>query len=149
MKYLLTTTLALFFSVFAHAQMSEPVKWTFKSEKINRAEYEITLIADIEDGWYVYSQYLSKRGPVPTQINFNQNPNVVLDGKPQEVGDKKEDFDQNFNMNVVKLSGKTQFIQKIRVAGGVPEVNGKLMYMTCNGEMCMPPKQISFNVVLK
>lgn len=141
----------IFFTVGVKAQMSEPVKWSFKSEKISNSEsdYEITLIADIQEGWYVYSQEISGRGPIPTKINFEQNPNLQLQGKPMEIGDKKEIFDQNFNINVTKLSGTTQFIQKAIVKGGLPLIKGQLLYMTCNGQVCLPPKRINFDVVLK
>jgi len=141
----------LFFTVGVKAQMAEPVKWSFKSEKISNSEsdYEITLIADIQEGWYVYSQEISGRGPIPTKINFEQNPNLQLQGKPMEIGDKKEIFDQNFNINVTKLSGTTQFIQKAIVKGGLPLIKGQLLYMTCNGQVCLPPKRINFDVILK
>ncbi len=141
----------IFFTVGVKAQMAEPVKWSFKSEKISNSEsdYEITLIADIQEGWYVYSQEISGRGPIPTKINFEQNPNLQLQGKPMEIGDKKEIFDQNFNINVTKLSGTTQFIQKAIVKGGLPLIKGQLLYMTCNGQVCLPPKRINFDVILK
>jgi len=144
-------TAFLFFTVGVKAQMAEPVKWSFKSEKISNSEsdYEITLIADIQEGWYVYSQEISGRGPIPTKINFEQNPNLQLQGKPMEIGDKKEIFDQNFNINVTKLSGTTQFIQKAIVKGGLPLIKGQLLYMTCNGQICLPPKRINFDVILK
>jgi hypothetical protein len=149
MRKIVTLTIALFCAQFTYAQMAEPVSWSFTAEKINESEYEITLTANIENGWYVYSQDLPKRGPVPTQINFDNNPNVVYEGKPQEVGTKKEDFDANFNMAVIKLTGRTKFVQKAKLVGGVPTIHGKLKYMTCNGEMCMPPKNIEFNIILE
>ncbi len=140
----------LFVSLVVNAQMAEPVKWSFKSEKIlnSDSDYEITLIADIQEGWYVYSQEILGRGPIPTKINFEQNPNLLLQGKPVEVGEKREAFDQNFNINVTKLSGTTQFIQKAIVKGGLGTIKGQLLYMTCNGQICLPPKRINFDVVL-
>ena len=146
--------LLLIFSVFAlhlaaYSQMAEPVIWSYTSEKITDNQYTITLSADIADGWYLYSQDLPQRGPVPTKINFDHNPNIILQGKPQELGDKKETYDQNFNMTVTKFSGKTHFIQKISVTTTVPYVKGTLSYMSCNGQMCMPPRTIKFDVPLK
>ena len=150
MKKLFTTIIAaLFLSFAAQAQMAEPVNWTFTAEKINANEYQIKLTANIEDGWFVYSQNLPKRGPVPTQIKFDENPNLVLNGKTEEVGAKKESFDETFNMTVIKFSGQTQFIQKVKVVGDALEVRGKLTFMTCNSETCMPPKKVAFNVSLK
>jgi Disulphide bond corrector protein DsbC len=149
MRKIITLTIALFCAQFTYAQMSEPVSWSFTAEKINESDYEITLTANIESGWYVYSQDLPKRGPVPTQIKFDSDPNIVYEGKPTEVGTKKEDFDANFNMPVVKLTGRTKFVQKAKLVGGVPVVHGQLKYMTCNGEMCMPPKNVEFKIILQ
>ena len=136
------------FSLTVKAQMAEPVKWTFNAEKITNTEFKLTLTATIQDGWYVYSQDLPAKGPIPTQIKFEQNPNFVLEGKPQELGERKEIFDQNFNMTVIKLIGKTEYVQRVKIVNGTPSVKGKLTYMTCNGELCMPPKKIDFNIVL-
>jgi hypothetical protein len=149
MRKIFTLTIALFCAQFTYAQMAEPVIWSFTAEKINESDYEITLTANIENGWYVYSQDLPKRGPVPTQIKFDSDPNIVFEGKPLEVGNKKEDFDPNFNMAVVKLTGRTKFVQKAKLVGGLPVIHGQLKYMTCNGEMCMPPKNVEFKIVLQ
>ncbi len=142
---ILTTALLLSFT--APAKMAEPVNWSFSATKLSSTEYQVTLTANIEDGWYVYSQETPK-GPVPTKINFDQNPNIILDGKPQEIGHKKEGFDQNFGTTVIKLEGKTQFVQKVKVVGNTPSVKGNLIFMTCNGEMCMPPANVKFDVPL-
>ena len=128
--------------------MAEPVIWTFAATKISNTEYQVTFTANIEQGWYVYSQEMPKKGPIPTKIDFERNPNIVLDGKPLEIGLKKESFDANFNMNVIKLEGKTQFVQKVKIVGNAPSVRGNLEFMTCNGQMCMPPEKVDFNVSL-
>jgi hypothetical protein len=135
-------------SFAAMAQMAQPVNWSFSATKVSASEYEVTLTANIEDGWYVYSQETPKKGPIPTKIDFEHNPNIILDGTTQEIGHKKEGFDQNFQTNVIKLEGKTQFVQKVKVVGETPSVRGNLVFMTCNGEMCMPPTNVKFDVPL-
>ena len=149
MKTTISILLLCFCSMLAKAQMVEPVKWSFKSENIGGNNFKVTLTAAIEEGWYVYSQDLPNKGPIPTQIKFDINPQITLDGKPVELGTKKEDFDQNFNMTVTKLTGQTTYSQKIVCNGSTPSVKGSLTFMTCNGQMCMPPKQVDFNISLK
>ena len=148
-KLIHTVIVALLFTFTAKAQMAEPVNWSFTAKKVSSSEYQITLTANIEEGWYVYSQEMLKKGPVPTRIDFENNPNIVLDGKPLEIGHKKEAYDENFNMNVIKLEGKTEFVQKVKIVGDAPSVRGKLEFMTCNGQMCMPPTKVNFNVPLE
>jgi thiol:disulfide interchange protein len=149
MKTTIAIVLTCFFSLALKAQMAEPVKWSFKSEKIGNNDYKVSITATIEDGWYVYSQDLPNNGPIPTKIKFEHNPQVIFEGKPIELGNKKQDFDQNFNMTVTKLSGQPTYMQKVVNVGNVPSVKGTLTFMTCNGEMCMPPKQVEFNVNLQ
>ena len=120
LKLIPAVIITLFFSFSANAQMAEPVNWSFAATKLSNSEYQVTLTANIEEGWYVYSQEMPKKGPVPTKIAFDNNPNIILDGKPLEIGQKKEGFDSNFGMNVIKLEGKTQFIQKVKGSTGRP-----------------------------
>jgi Disulphide bond corrector protein DsbC len=150
MRSTLILILGLFFCISVQAQLAEPVQWTFKSEKVGSDVFKVTITANIDEGWYVYSQDLSNKGPVPTHINFDNNPQLVFEGKPIELGDKKEVFDQNFNTNITKLLGKTTYTQLIKLSDKSREtsVKGKLLYMTCNGEMCMPPKNVNFNISL-
>jgi Disulphide bond corrector protein DsbC len=148
LKLIHTIIATLLVSFMANAQMATPVNWTFAAKKISDTEFQVTLTANIEEGWYVYSQEMPKKGPVPTKIDFEKNPNIILDGKPIEVGQKKEGFDANFNMNVIKLEGKTNFVQKVKIVGDASAIRGNLEFMTCNGEMCMPPTKVNFNVPL-
>ena len=149
MKSTLIFICGIMLGISAKAQLAEPVKWSFKADKISTTEYKVTLTATMDEGWYVYSQDLSGKGPIPTRINFDPSQNIVFEGKPLELGNKKEVFDQNFNMTVTKLLGKTTYEQLIKLNGSeTTSVKGKLLYMTCNGEMCMPPKNVDFNIAL-
>lgn len=152
MRTTLILILGILFCFSAKAQMAEPVRWSFQSEKISADEFKITITANIDEGWYVYSQDLSNKGPIPTRINFENNPQIVFEGKPLELGDKKEVFDQNFNTTVTKLLGKTTYSQLVKIpnkASSETTVKGKLLYMSCNGEMCLPPRNVNFNISLK
>ena len=149
MKFTLIFICGIMLSISAKAQLAEPVKWSFKAEKISTTEYKVTLTATMDEGWFVYSQDLSAKGPVATRINFDPSQNIEFEGKPLELGNKKEVFDQNFNMTVTKMLGKTTYEQLIKLnSSETSSVKGKLLYMTCNGEMCMPPKNIDFNIAL-
>jgi hypothetical protein len=148
LKLIPTLIVTLLLCFTANAQMATPVDWTFKATKLSSTEFQVTLTANIEQGWYVYSQEMPSKGPIPTKIDFEKNPNIILDGKPLEVGSKKEGYDANFDMNVIKLEGKTEFVQKVKIVGDATSINGKLEFMTCNGEMCMPPVKVKFSVPL-
>ncbi len=139
----------LFFSIVANAQMN-PVKWSFTAKKVSAAEYDVILTADVANGWYIYSQFLeSDEGPVPTSFHFDKSEAIELIGETREEGKKKEGYDDIFGMNLIKFSGKVQFIQRIKIDGQTSKVSGSLEFMTCDDEQCLPPKMMEFSIDLK
>lgn len=125
-----------------------PVKWNGSAKKINSNEYVVDISASIEGGWYVYSQNLeSDLGPVPTSLEFEDGDIEVI-GDASEKGNRKEGMDKAFGMNVIKYLDNVTFSQKIKVPSGKDVVECIVSFMTCNGEMCLPPKDVSVSVVL-
>jgi len=45
-----------------YAQVLDPVKWSFSSQKINSDEYELIFTAKIDKNWHLYSQYVPEGG---------------------------------------------------------------------------------------
>ena len=144
---LLFSILLLSFS--SKAQMAEPVQWSYSSEKIGTDEYKVVFTAQIQDGWYVYSQYLSSDdGPVKTTFSYNTE-NIELRGKTEEFGHKKEEFDTMFGMQIIKFTGTAEFIQIVKTKdNAVDAVKAQVKFMSCNSQTCMPPKAIPFNIPL-
>lgn len=141
--------LLLFLFVNAVAAQQNPVSWSFDAKKINDQEYDLVLTASVANGWYIYSQYLdSDEGPIPTTFKFEPDTFELVD-KTREEGRKKEGFDELFGMNIVKFSGKVQFIQRIKLTGSLKVVKGNLEYMTCDDESCLPPTDVPFEIPLK
>ena len=71
--FLLVTILSI---QLGYAQILQPVKWKFESEKTGENTYTIKCIASIEHGWFVYSQFLKEGGPIPTSFHFNENKDI-------------------------------------------------------------------------
>src|SRR5215218_2069030 len=87
MKKIVFILLAFFSVVFASAQNVNPVSWTFSSKKISDKDYELQLVATIQQGWHLYSQTQPEDAIAqPTSFNFNKNPLVTIDGKVKEMG---------------------------------------------------------------
>lgn len=128
---------------------NNPVKWTFEAEKVADGEYVIVATADIQDGWSVYSQEMeSTNGPIPTKVLIDKDNNLKVVGSVKEVGYKKTEYDELFEMELIKLSGKTSFSQRIKVKGDVDEISGQITFMTCCANSCLPPKDIAFAIPL-
>lgn len=148
MRVILFLSFFLMFNGFLTAQ-NNPVKWTFEAEKVGDKEYEIVATANIQSGWSVYSQDMkSTDGPIPTQIMIDKANNLKVVGDVKEVGPKKKEYDELFEMELVKLSGRTTFRQRVEVDGDVDEVSGQITFMTCCASSCMPPKDVAFAIPL-
>jgi len=149
MKYFLLGILSFLAVSALPAQKIEPVKWNFTANKIAENEYDLVLTANLQKGWFIYSQYLeSEDGPVPTSIEL-LTPSIELLGKATEDGHKKEGHDPIFDMNLVKYSQQVKFIQRIKVTPGIKQIDGEVMFMTCDDNMCLPPTATPFAIILE
>ncbi len=152
MRKFWTLSLLLAFAVAAFGQIHNPVKWSFSSKQLNDTEFNLVFTADIEDGWYVYSQYLeSDDGPVKTSFTFDKGSHFSTVGKNAESSaHRKEMNDPLFDdMKVIKFSEKVTFTQKVKVTDISKPISGYLEFMTCNNERCLPPTEVDFSFQLK
>ncbi len=150
MKKIVFILLAFFSVVFASAQNVNPVSWTFSSKKISDKDYELQLVATIQQGWHLYSQTQPEDAIAqPTSFNFNKNPLVTIDGKVKEMGKLEKYKDKTLDVSANQYSNKVVFVQKIKMKGKAKtNVTGKLEFQTCNDEKCLPPKTVNFSISL-
>ena len=153
MKKLVFFALALF-TVSAVFSQENPVKWSYEAKKVadgptGAGQYDLVFTANIQDGWYVYSQYLeSDEGPIRTSFHFDENATAKTEGKNTEDGHKYEGYDDLFGMNIIKFNGKPTFTQRVKITGPT-RLTGNLEFMTCNNERCLPPVEVPFRFDLK
>ncbi len=134
--------------LFAYGQ-EQPINWSYSAESLGADEYKLVFTAELEEGWYVYSQFLDPdEGPVPTSIRLETSNNYVTVGEPTESGDKKEGHDQFFDMFIVKFGNEAKFTQNIKLKAPVGVVNGSIEYMTCDDHKCLPPTEVKFTIPL-
>jgi thiol:disulfide interchange protein len=131
-------------SSFAVGQIETPVTWTLSQERLSETEFMLTFQADIDEGWYVYSQNLEDGGPIPTSFYFEENKDAQIDKKPEEIGKPKSGFDAMFDMNVTKYANQVTFKQKVTISNST-SLTGYLTYMTCDDEKCLPPTDEDFS----
>jgi hypothetical protein len=144
--------LSVFFTVaVASAQNINPVSWTFTSKKLGDKEYEIQMLATIQQGWHLYSQSQpSDAIAQPTSFQFNKNPLLDMSGKVKEVGKMEKFKDKTLDVSANQYSNKVLFVQKVKIKGKAKtNVTGKLEFQTCNDEKCLPPKSVNFSIALK
>ena len=111
-KILLIATAMFAFSML-FAQMAEPVKWKFSTEKISDKEFNLVMTATIEDKWHLYSQHFDAGGPMPLEISFDKSANYKLVGGTTESPTPTAEYDDVFMVNVKYFTKKATFKQKI------------------------------------
>jgi len=146
----LKIVLALIWSAVAFGQgILDPVKWDISTRPGNEpGVHEILFKAKVNDGWYVYSQFLEEDGPIPTTIYFDDETGFSKMGPASESGSNKvSEYDNNFEMELVKFKKDMTLVQRIKVDPGVSsaKVAGYIEFMTCDASRCLPPKAIEFS----
>ncbi len=144
-------TALLLWSTALFGQIYNPVEWEYKSVKTGENTYDVIFQANIEDGWFIYSQYLEgEDGPIPTSFNFEEADHFQTEGKNHECElNRKEVFDKLFDMQLVKYQKKALFKQSIQTTEPDKPLTGYLEFMTCDNEKCLPPAQIDYVINLK
>jgi len=86
MKRFIFLLAALFLlTASASAQILNPVKWSFSSQKISGNEYKLIFKANIDTPWHLYSQHIPQAPPATT-FTFKKDSSYALVGKVKEIG---------------------------------------------------------------
>ena len=151
MKFVLATLPALLLTTLLTGQIYNPVSWQHHAIQTGGDTYEIIFQADVEKGWYIYSQYLEgEDGPIPTSFNFDEAASLELIGENQECElNREEVFDKLFSMDLVKYKKKAYFRQSVKIDNLGDPLTGYLEFMTCDDRKCLPPAQVDFEIDLK
>jgi DsbC/DsbD-like thiol-disulfide interchange protein len=143
---------SLLFSIpfLGFAQVQSPVSWSFSSKKIGEGKNEVHLTATIQPGWHTYSQTTPDGGPAPTNISFNRNPLVAMQGSIKEIGKLEQHNEPLFGVDVKQFSNTVDFVQIVSVkANAKTAVAGSVEYMVCNNRECLPLKEVKFSIPIK
>lgn len=150
MKRILIALVFLAVTNISFGQVNNPVSWNYEAKKKTADTYEIIITATVEHPWHIYSQNTGKGGPIPTSFTFKTNPLITKNGAVKEIGKLEKIFDKNFNTDVLSYSEKVQFVQNVKVKGGIKtNVSGTVEYMVCDDSHCLPPTKKSFDLQLQ
>jgi len=147
MKQLFLLIVGALVTFSANAQINDPVRWEFKSEKIAENTFEVHFTARIQAPWHIYAQDVNGEVGLPTTISFNKNPLVEVDGKPQELGKPEEKKIEGVLLKY--YPGKVEFVQVVKLKAPIKaNISGKVDYMACTDSHCLPPAQRGFSIFL-
>lgn len=125
-----------------------PVSFKYEVKKVGEKEYEVKIIAKIDDPWHIYSQFTPAEGPsLPTSISFTKNPLVELIGKPQEKGKLITKHEEVLDVNLKYFAKQVEFVQKVKLKANVTtNLIGSIEYMACTDERCLMPTTEKFTL---
>lgn len=94
-------------------QIYSPIKWSKSIEKISDNEYDLIIIADIEDDWHLYSQFTADGGSLPIVISKkNNSEDFELVGKAKE-SDTLQKYNDVFEVTESFFAEKAILKQRI------------------------------------
>ncbi len=153
LRLLVMFTMGILFllpSLRVQAQILEPVKWDFSSNKLSDNEYELVFKATIDYKWHLYSQDIPMSPPATT-FRFDKNDKIELLGKvTEDVTSVIEEYDPNFEMKLKFYANEAVFKQKVKVlTSETTTLSGSLEFMCCDDTKCLPPTDVDFSFDLK
>ncbi|MFN8134807.1 MAG: cytochrome c biogenesis protein CcdA [Bacteroidales bacterium] len=135
------------FGTASFAQLQEPVKWSFKENRLNDSVAELQFAAKIDPTWHLYSQDVPADGPKPTLFTFDKPAGYQLQGKVKEPKPQQE-FDEVFEMNVKFFAMQAVFTQKVKIQSNKPvKITGEVEFQACDNKSCIfDSKPFSFDL---
>ena len=149
-KLLFSFVVLIIAGATAFAQLN-PVSWAFNSKKIGDKTYEVRMTATMQPGWHLYSQVQPEDAiAIPTDIQFNKNPLISLNGSIKEVGKMEKFKDEKLGVAANQYAKKVEFVQVVKLkANAKTNLTGTIEYQTCDDEKCLPPKKVNFNLAVQ
>ena len=133
----------------AEAQVHKPVKWHFSTVPLNNREVKLVFTANLEDGWHIYSQHLDEGGPLPTTFRLEPSKDYEPVKTISEESTPVKSYDQTFMMDIVWFEKTAVFTQTVKLLVPVTTIKGKVEFMACREELCLPPDDVEFSVEVK
>ncbi len=142
---------AFFVTQNSVAQMgsAKQVTLSYSSKKLADKRYEVSITANINGNFHLYAQDAGADGPIPTKFTYNANPLLKLEGKTKELGKKITKVEEVWG-GKVNFYEKTVTFTQVVVAKSKAKtsLNGKIEFMVCNDEVCLPPAEVSFKIAI-
>ncbi|HET6883234.1 MAG TPA: protein-disulfide reductase DsbD domain-containing protein, partial [Pirellulales bacterium] len=125
----------------------------FSADKASRSG-QLSITANMADGWHIYSLTQPPGGPVRSKIKLDQSDKFKVKGefKPSEPAKKHVDDLAFKGLSLEEHDGSVTWTAPIELAAGVdPEqlkINGKLFAQSCRDGQCNIPQDFPFAAAL-
>jgi hypothetical protein len=148
MKRILLVLAGILIPMNLLGQILKPVKWSYAARKISETEAVVLIKASIGDGWHIYSTRQKAGGPVKTTITFFKGQGYDLSGKLIEPKPITQ-YEKNFGINVNYFEHEVVFQQRMHVSRSKLSIKGRINFMVCNDQKCLPPEDVGFTIPVR
>ncbi|ALO16851.1 Thiol:disulfide interchange protein DsbD precursor [Salinivirga cyanobacteriivorans] len=125
-----------------HAQVLEPVKWSFSKKELEQNKYELTFKAEIEKNWHLYDLTLPEGNiSLPTVFTFKNSDGVELIDSIQRKSEVLEEMDELAGVMTRYYANEAVFSQVVEISEPEDTVKVSVEFMVCDDEQCLPPTE--------
>lgn len=130
----------------AQTESEAPIRWQVTVKMVSATEGVATFKARLQPGWHLYALEMPKNGPKATVINVDESTGVewvtplTPDRDPLTVRDAMFGVDLQWWDTDIALRRRFKVTDK-----ATARVAGKITYMGCNDQTCLPPTTQSFS----
>lgn len=132
-----------FFVVLSFIGLSQEdhSKWTTTVEYLDNGNIKVNVIADIEEGWHIYSLYTPEGGSMPTSIVFDEKngkydlEEIISEPKPITKYEEVFEVDVKYHEapkvvfeQILKAKSKEDFVINIEIETQVCDEEGKCTF---------------------
>jgi thiol:disulfide interchange protein len=141
--------LMLLMPACAKSQIHTPYKWNFNSTEVIGTEAELSFVVTLDKSWHIYAQHIGSGGPVPTKFTFDKSSQYEMIGEVRERSPAIKGHSDVFMMDLVWYEGTVTFTQRVKINSPATEIKGKIEFMLCTDEMCLPPDEVEFKIAVE
>jgi len=146
-SFFLSSLISIGLHSYAQMGSAKQVSWIYSSKKIADKTYELQITANITGNYHLYATKAGVEGPVATTFTFSPNPLIALEGGIIEKGKRITKREEAWDGNVNFFEKTVTFVQKVKTKSNAKtNVNGKVEFMVCNDDLCLPPSEITFKI---
>jgi len=147
-KLTLVLLLLLSWNIPGYTQILQPVHWSYAAKRLSSDEAVVFFRAKIDLGWHIYGLNEPENGPTKSVISLAESTSYAPEGSviaPKPI----EKYETSFQMTVHYYENSVTFQQKVKLKAGKTTVNGRIGFMACNSQKCLPPDEVDFHVEVK
>lgn len=115
---------------------TEKVLWTTSIEQITDDTYRVQLDAQVDSGWVVYAMHQSETGPIPLEIEFENDSAGLLNGTITSE-DIKIKFDDVFETEVTYFKSKFSLVIPLVIQSTENRIIDFTVYYQVCKDVCM------------